>query len=231
VVDLLDAIKVSCDVYFYQIGQKLSADMLGRYGDRWKLDARTGIDLPGEIRGLVPDGDYYDETYGRGKWTRGVMLNLSIGQGELLLTPLELLTFVCGVANRGTYFEPRCVERTEDGETVERFPGGPITLDISQTALDILRRSMLRVVESDEGTGRAARLPGVRVAGKTGTAQNPHGDDHASFVCFAPFEEPEVAIYVMLENAGHGSAEAAPLARILLMEYFGITEPEEVASE
>ena len=88
---------------------------------------------------------------------------------------------------------------------------------------------MLEVVESDEGTGRAARLPALSVAGKTGTAQNPHGDDHASFVCFAPFDDPEIAVYVLLENAGHGSSEAAPLARRLLAKYFGIPEADEVA--
>jgi penicillin-binding protein 2 len=90
---------------------------------------------------------------------------------------------------------------------------------------------MLEVVEGDEGTGRAARLPGIQVAGKTGTAQNPHGDDHASFVCFAPFDDPEIAVYVLLENAGHGSSEAAPLARFLLAHYFGLAEVDEVASE
>ncbi len=228
VVDLVDAIKVSCDVYFYQLGERLSADMFGLYADRWKLDERTGVDLPGEARGLVPDGTYYDEAYGRGKWTKGVMLNLAIGQGELLLTPLELLCFVCGVANQGTYYVPRCVDRAEAGGTVQRFQGAPVGLAISQGTLETLRQSMLRVVESEGGTGRAARVPGVRVAGKTGTAQNPHGGDHASFVCFAPFDDPEIAVYVLVENAGHGSTEAAPPARRLLMEYFGIAEPEEV---
>ena len=230
VVDLLDAIKVSCDVYFYQLGERLSADMFGLYADKWRLDERTGVDLPGETRGLVPDGAYYDKTYGRGKWTKGIMLNLSIGQGELLLTPLELLCFVCGVANRGVYHVPRCVERAEAGETVQRFQGDPVGLGISESTLETLRKSMLRVVESEQGTGRTARVPGVQVAGKTGTSQNPHGDDHASFVCFAPFDDPEIAVYVLLENAGHGSTNAGPPARRLLMEYFGISEPGEVAS-
>jgi penicillin-binding protein 2 len=201
------------------------------YGGKWKLNERTGIDLPGEIEGLVPDAAYYDTAYGKGRWTRGILLNLSIGQGELLLTPLELLCFVSGVANRGFYYPPRCAQRAEAGETVERFLSDPVQLEISPTTLEILRESMLAVVEGDEGTGRAARLPGVSVAGKTGTAQNPHGDDHASFVCFAPFNDPEIAVYVLLENAGHGSSEAAPLAHELLARYFGSAETDEVASK
>jgi penicillin-binding protein 2 len=228
-LDLTDAIKVSCDVYFYQLGERLSVDMFGRYGAKWRLAQKTGIDLPGEIGGLVPDAAYYDRAYGKGKWTRGVMLNLSIGQGELLLTPLELLCFVCGVANGGTYRVPRCVERAGAAGAVQRFQGDQVALGVSERTLDIIRTSMLRVVEGEQGTGRAARVPGYQVAGKTGTAQNPHGGDHASFVCFAPFNEPQIAIYVLVENAGHGSTEAAPLARRMLFEYFGITESEEVA--
>jgi len=227
-VGLVEAIKVSCDVYFYQLGERLSPDIFGSYGAGWKLDKRTGVDLPGEITGLVPDGAYYDSAYGKGKWTRGIMLNLAIGQGEILVTPLELLCFFCGVANDGKYYVPRCVDRAETDGAVQRFRGDPVVLDISQATLEILKNSMLGVVEGDNGTGHAARLPGIRVAGKTGTTQNPHGDDHASFVCFAPFDNPEVAVYVLVENAGHGSTEAAPAARRLLMEYFGIAEPEEV---
>jgi penicillin-binding protein 2 len=231
VVDLLEAVRVSCDVYFYQLGEKLSADMIGAYGVKWFLSGKTGIDLPGETAGLVPDAAYYDRAYGKGKWTKGVMLNLSIGQGELLLTPVELLCFISGVANRGTYHSPRCVARAEAGERVELFQGDPVSLDILPSTLEVLRRCMREVVESDEGTGRAARLPGIEAGGKTGTAQNPHGDDHASFVCFAPYDDPEIAIFVLVENAGHGSTEAAPLAHDLLMTYFGLEEPEEVAGK
>lgn len=230
-VDLIDAVKVSCDVYFYQLGERISVDMFGAYADRWRLTGLTGVDLPGELTGMVPNASYYDSTYGTGKWTKGLMLNLSIGQGEVLITPLELVCFVCAVANRGWYYPPRCVESARAGERVDRFQGDPVHLDISQSTVETLRKSMLMVVEGDDGTGRRVRLSGLRVAGKTGTAQNPHGDDHASFVCFAPYDDPEIAILVLLENAGHGSSEAAPLARRLLAEHFGIIEPEEVVIE
>jgi penicillin-binding protein 2 len=230
-LDLIDAIRVSCDVYFYQLGERLSVDMFGAYAERWGLTRRTGVDLPGELTGMVPDASYYDSTYGTGKWTKGLMLNLSIGQGEVLMTPVELLCFFCAVANRGWYCPPRCVESARLGKRIDRFQGEPVHLDISGATLETLRRSLLMVVEGENGTGRSVRLPGLRIAGKTGTAQNPHGDDHASFVCFAPYEDPEIAMLVLLENAGHGSTKAAPLARILLAEHFGIIEPEEVASE
>jgi penicillin-binding protein 2 len=230
-LNLIEAVGVSCDVYFYQLGEKLSADLFALYAGKWMLDQPTGIDLPGEVRGMVPDAEYYDRVYGEGKWTKGVMLNLAIGQGELLLTPMELVCLACAVANRGSYYAPRCVAKAEAGRRVEVFGDAPVRLDISPDVLETLARSMLTVVEHEEGTGRVARLPGLRVAGKTGTAQNPHGDDHASFVCFAPFDDPEIAVFVLLENAGHGSSEAAPLAQRILAEHFGIVEQEEVAFE
>jgi penicillin-binding protein 2 len=158
------------------------------------------------------------------------MLNLAIGQGELLITPMEILCFVCGVANRGSYLTPRCVERIETAERTESIDSKVVDLGMAGSTLDILRESMLMVVEGSDGTGRAARVAGIQVAGKTGTSQNPHGDDHALFVCFAPFEEPEIAVVVVVENAGHGGAVAAPIAGEILAHYFGVAESEEVAS-
>jgi penicillin-binding protein 2 len=228
-LDLIGALRVSCDVYFYQMGERLSADVFGMYAQRWNLNAPTGIDLPGEVRGLVPNAAYYDAAYGKKGWTKGVMLNLAIGQGEVLLTPLEMLCFVCAVANRGTYYPPKCVDYAEVEGRVEEFRSPPVRLAISDATLETLRAAMLEVVAGENGTGRNGQVPGLSVAGKTGTAQNPHGADHASFVCFAPYEEPTVAIVVMIENAGHGSTEAAPLARRLLAHIFEIPLGEEVA--
>jgi penicillin-binding protein 2 len=229
-LDLVGAIRSSCDIYFYQLGERLSADMFGVYASRWRLSERTGVDLPAEVKGLVPDARYFDRTYGEGKWSKGIMLNLAIGQGEVLLTPLELLCFVGAVADNGCFHHPRCVDRVEADGRVERFEDAPVHLEISASTLRVIKESMLEVVESDEGTGRAARIPGLPVAGKTGTAQNPHGEDHASFVCFAPFDDPEIAMIVLFENAGHGGSEAAPAAHRILTTYFGVGEPGEVAS-
>lgn len=228
-VDLVGAIEVSCDVYFYQLGERLGLDNFSAASNLWQLGEKTGIDLPGEISGLVPDAAYFDRVYGKRKWTRGLMLNLSIGQGELLITPVRLLSYVCGLANGGEYYEPRCARKAEyDGRTTE-LPGKRLQLDMSRSTISILRESMLSVVQGEHGTGRAARQPGIEVAGKTGSAQNPHGDDHASFICFAPYDEPEIALYVLLENAGHGGAVAAPVAGEMLSYYFGEGAVEEVA--
>jgi penicillin-binding protein 2 len=229
VTNLPEAIEVSCDVYFYQLGERLGLERFSKYAGLWYVDRKTGIDLPGEIGGLVPTPDYYNRVYGERNWTRGIMLNLAIGQGELLATPMEMACFICGIANGGTYFTPHCVERIESDEKTEHVAGKPVTLEITEPTLDLLRSSMLRAVEGPEGTGRAAALAGVEVAGKTGTAQNPHGDDHASFACFAPFESPEIVVYVLLENAGHGGAVAAPVAGEILAHFFGRPSATEVA--
>ncbi len=218
--DLVRAITVSCDVYFYQLGERMDLEKFSSLSRLWGLPGRTHIDIPNEVTGLVPDTEWYDGTYGEGRWTRGVMLNLAIGQGEVLVTPLSLLCFVCGVANGGTYPVPHCVKAIGDeGEEVETAPEF-MDMHMSPTTVEILRKSMLMAVEGEEGTGKAARVPGVQVAGKTGTAQNPHGEDHAWFVCFAPYEKPEIGVCVMVENSGHGGSVAAPIAGRLLERYF-----------
>ncbi|HVP58845.1 MAG TPA: penicillin-binding protein 2 [bacterium] len=224
-LNLLQAITVSCDVYFYQLGEVLGIDQFASSSEKWHLDELTGIDLPGEVKGLVPNRAYYDSKFGKGKWSKGLMINLAIGQGEMLMTPIEMATFVAGLANGGQYYPPACVARVE-------YDGGAfvpdrkqMTLPMSQSTLDVLRRSMLSVCESPEGTGHGARVEGIHVAGKTGTAQNPHGDDHAWFVCFAPYEDPQVAICVMIENGGHGGTVGAPIARQLIEHYYHLNEP------
>ncbi len=228
-VGLVEAIEVSCDIYFYQLAERLGLDNLSALSNEWYLGERTGIDLPGEIAGLIPSAEYLDGVYGKRKWTRGVMLNLSIGQGELLITPLELLCFVSGLANWGTYHEPRCARMAEHDGRTHHFEGSAVELTMSRSTIGILREAMRDVVQGDHGTGRSARQPVIEAAGKTGSTQNPHGDDHASFICFAPCDDPEIALFVLLENAGHGGAVAAPLAGEMLSYYFGEGTLEEVA--
>jgi penicillin-binding protein 2 len=226
VTDLAEAIEVSCDVYFYQVGERLDPDRLASSARLWHLPGKTGIDLPGEVGGLVPDSSYYNRVLGERNWTRGVMLNLAIGQGEILLTPLEMLCFVAGIAGEGSYFRPACVDRVESPDRVEDVPSPVVELEMAPETIEVLREGMRRVVQGTKGTGRAARVEGIEIAGKTGTSQNPHGEDHAWFVCFAPFRNPEIALCVMLENAGHGGAVAAPLAGEILAAYFGVPDEE-----
>jgi penicillin-binding protein 2 len=162
------------------------------------LGERTGIDLPAETRGLVPTSAYYDQRFHTGKWPRGVLLNLGIGQGELLTTPLQLATMTAVVANRGRAIRPHVVREVE--------------------GWDAVHLAMRKVIEG--GTANSVRVPGVIVGGKTGTAQNPHGNDHALFVCFAPLDAPTVAMAIVAENSGHGGSISAPIANHVLNRMF-----------
>lgn len=227
--NLIRGITVSCDVYFYQLGERTMLEDFSSYSNLWRLADPTHIDLPNEVKGLIPGVDWYDRTYGKGRWTKGVMLNLAIGQGEILTTPLSLLCFVCGLANGGKYPVPRCVKAIgDDGHETETTPAF-VDMPMSERTIATLSEAMRTVVMDEEGTGRAARVDGYEVAGKTGTAQNPHGDDHAWFVCYAPYDGPEIAICVMVENSGHGGSVAAPIAGRLLRLYFEARDRKKVA--
>jgi penicillin-binding protein 2 len=225
-LSLVEAMAVSCDVYFYQVGERLGLDRFSDWSHRWHLSEPTGIDLPAEVKGLVPTRSYYDSKFGRGKWSKGLVINLAIGQGEILMTPIEMATFVSGIANYGRYHPPVCLARIESEGGTYVPQRKPVTLAMSSSTVDVVRRAMLSVCESGAGTGRGARLEGIKVAGKTGTAQNPHGGDHAWFVCFAPYDDPEIAICVMLENAGHGGSVGSPIARRIMEHYFGLDVEE-----
>jgi penicillin-binding protein 2 len=227
-LNLIEAMAASCDVYFYQVGERLGLDRFSDWSHRWHLAELTGIDLPAEVKGLVPSHSYYDSKFGRGNWSKGLVINLAIGQGEMLMTPIEMATFVSAIANRGRYRPPACLARIESEGGAYVPQRKPVTLAMSPSTLDVVRRAMLAVCESGAGTGHGARLEGIEVAGKTGTAQNPHGDDHAWFVCFAPYDDPEIAICVMLENAGHGGSVGAPIARRIMEHYFGLDVEEEL---
>ena len=214
---LIAALANSCDVYYYQLGLRLGVDRLATWAQKIGLGAKTGIDLPQERSGLIPTSGYYDRRRGAGRWTRGVSLNLAIGQGENLITPLQLVGIAVAVANRGRLVRPHVVEEILDPATGTARPvrSEPRTaLRLPEETWDALGQAMEQVVAA--GTGGAARVPGVRVAGKTGTAQNA-GQDHALFICFAPVDDPVIAVSVVVENGGHGGSTAAPIARQVLM--------------
>ncbi len=208
-VTLVEALQHSCDVYFYQVGLALGLERLEQAARAFGLGARTGIDLPQERRGLVPDAAWYDRRWGAGKWRKGLLLNLIIGQGELLATPLQLAVMAAEAANGGVPIRPHVIREVRG---IAYQPSRPVQsgFTASEAAWNAVHESMRLVVDS--GTGTAARVPGVKVAGKTGTAQNPHGEDHALFVCYAPADSPTVAMAFVVENAGHGGSVAAPLA-------------------
>ncbi len=212
---LTEAIAQSCDVYFYQLGIKLGVTSLLEDGNDWGFRGRTGIDLPDEISSEFPTGpEYYDRLYGARRWTSAVALNLAIGQGENAQTLVQMVRLYQQLASDGRVRTPFVVRRAA-------APGTSASLDLSPDQLAILRRAMIAVVE--EGTARSGRLTGLQIAGKTGTAQNPHGASHGWFIGFAPAEKPEIVVGAIIEFAQHGTA-AIPIVSRTIAHYLGLEE-------
>jgi penicillin-binding protein 2 len=217
-MNLMSAIVHSCDVYFYRVGEMMDVDLLAASASAFGFDAKTGVDLPIEVSGNVPTRRYYDKRLGKGRWTQGLMLNNAIGQGEYLATVLHVARMSAAVANGGWLVQPHFVVQAGAEPPVEhtrtRIEG------LEGATLSFLQRAMLGVVETPGGTAHWTRLPGLAVAGKTGTAQNPHGEHHAWYTAYAPADKPEIALAIIVENAGHGGDIAAPVARAFFSEYF-----------
>lgn len=218
-VDMERSIVESCNTYYYNLIFDLGFEKWTEYGRMFGFGKTTGIDLPGERASPLPSVDYYNKRYGKGKWTRGYLVSLAIGQGELNTTPLQLAAFTATLANKGTWHQPHLVKGYLPyySDSLQTFDFEKKKLPISERTFEIVRQGMLGVVE--RGTGRLAAVNNVAVAGKTGTAQNPHGKDHAWFVAFAPFEDPSIAIAVLVENAGYGGSVSAPIAGKLINYY------------
>jgi len=212
---LTEAIAQSCDVYFYQLGIKLGVTSLLEDANEWGFRGRTGIDLPDEISSEFPTGpEYYDRLYGPRRWTSAVALNLAIGQGENAQTLVQMVRLYQQLASDGRVRTPFVVRRAA-------APGTSASLDLNPDQLAILRRAMIAVVE--EGTARSGRLTGLQIAGKTGTAQNPHGASHGWFIGFAPAEKPEIVVGAIIEFAKHGTA-AIPIVSRTIAHYLGLEE-------
>ena len=220
-ISLPQAIRGSCNVYFYQLGLKIGLDVWSKYSQKFFFGQTTGTDLPNETKGLVPTVEFFNKRYGRIGWTKGNLANLAIGQGELLVTPLQMAQFAMILANKGTAYTPHITDYIYDKVNNTRiyFPTKTNHVEgISDQTYDFIRTAMFNVVNG--GTGGRGAVRGIQVAGKTGTAQNPHGDDHAWFISFAPLENPTIAIAVLIENGGSGGAIAAPIAGLCLEKFF-----------
>jgi len=219
VVDMREAIAVSSNVYFYKLIFNVGFANWTKYGDMFGFGKKTGIDLPGERSGLLPSAEYYDKRYGKNRWTKGYLVSLGIGQGELGTTPVQLAAYAAAIANKGTLHQPHIVNGYRDTGTGKYIPMSynHQQLPIAPETFALIHDGMIGVVQ--RGTGTLANVPGVTVAGKTGTAQNPHGKDHAWFIAFAPVENPKIALAVLVENAGFGGAISAPIARELIKYY------------
>lgn len=238
-VDLHRALVESCDVYFYQVGQRLGVDTIADYAHRLGMGQLTGIALDNEKPGLIPTTEWKRARFHE-PWFSGETLSVAIGQGYVLGTPLQMANLIATVANGGTRYRPHFVKRIENaaGELVEEIE--PEVLGhagLRKTTLLQIREALRDVVNASNGTGKKAKLPTIDVGGKTGTSQvfkmgkqvkthnmPRHLRDHAWFVAFAPVDAPEIAISVLIEHAGGGGgAMAAPIAHDVADFYFALT--------
>jgi penicillin-binding protein 2 len=220
-VDMLDAIKRSCNVYFYQVMLKTGLDAWSHYGAEFGFGERANVDIGEESPGLLPSTDYMDKRYGPKGWTKGFLPSLGIGQGELGVTPLQMACYAMALANKGVRYQPHTISALVDKVSGVKQPVVPEkrTIMLSESTWELVREGMRRVVQEPGGTGGLARVKGIESGGKTGTAQNPHGKDHAWYIGFAPFDHPKIAIAVLIENAGFGGSFAAPIAGMCIERY------------
>jgi len=239
--DLKKAIKESCDVWFYKAGLDLGIDRLSQTAFALGMGNPLGFEPGGEKPGLIPTREWKRRRF-KSPWYDGETVNASIGQGFVLATPLQLAVMTAAVANGGTVYRPHVVKRVEDWEgnvVWEPAPEEINSLEISQRNLSAVRNGLEAVVNESHGTGWAARLDNVKVAGKTGTAQVvrlkdeeeentkeiPYRfRDHALFVAYAPADDPRIAVAVVVEHGGHGGSAAAPVAKAIFKSYFKLDE-------
>jgi penicillin-binding protein 2 len=197
-------------------------DRVAKFGIGSKLD----VDIPNELKGLLPKTTMYDKWYGKGHWSSSTILSLSIGQGELGVTPLQMANITAILANRGFYYRPHLVKGIGEKKVIRPEFTKKNYVDVDPKYFPVVIEGMQKVVES--GTGTPARIEGITICGKTGTVQNPHGKDHSVFFAFAPKDNPKIAIAVFVENAGFGATWAAPIASLMIEKYLrdSITRPK-----
>ena len=252
-VNLRGALRGSCDVYFYRAGLAVGIDTVAHYARMFGMGSPTGIGFNSEASGLNPDSAWKKKRFRSrpklGVWKKGDTASAVIGQGYTLATPIQLASMTASIANGGTVYRPLVVDRVvgSDGEVVWRQdPEVTGQVDLAPEHFDAIRDGMFAVVEDRSGTARAERLKHLAYAGKTGTAQvvrlgalrnKKHASakrfkDHAWFTAFAPYENPEVAITVLVEHGEHGSTAAAPIARKIFEHYFEgrLTDAQEAKS-
>ncbi|MCE1225658.1 MAG: penicillin-binding protein 2 [Geobacteraceae bacterium] len=239
VVNLRKSLKESCDTYYYMLGEKLGVDRIAAMAERFMLGKELGIGLQNEKKGLIPSTAWKLKRFGK-KWFPGETLPVAIGQGYVLMTPIQLASMVATVANEGTIYRPHLVKKVvdPDGKTIKEFmPETLGTTGISSASFKKVKQGLYAVVNDPGGTGANARLWDVKVAGKTGTSQvvklgedrkkarKYEHMDHGLFVAFAPYDKPEVAVAVVVEHGGGGGAVAAPIAGKILRSYFDLQKP------
>ncbi len=227
------AIQYSCNPYFYQevrriIRQNVKKNIYKdaavglKLWDKYMYSFGLGVvpktDIYGMTSGLIPDNSFYNRWYGKNRWAFSTIQSISIGQGEVEVTPLQLANVAAIVANDGYYYEPHFVKSIGENGPLDRFKVKQFSM-VDKKYFPAVKEGMRRVVNEPGGTARRARLKDIVVAGKTGTVQNPHGEDHSVFIAFAPLDNPKIAIAVLVENAGYGGVWAAPIASLMIEKY------------
>jgi penicillin-binding protein 2 len=218
----LRAVEASCDVFFYKVGMQIGVDGVHDALARFHFGSATGVDQTSEADGVIPSEAYYNRRYTPSGWTRGFIPSISIGQGEVLVTPMQMCGYIAALADGKFWRRPHLVAGIFDPEsqTLAAVPQPqPLPLEAKPEFIEMAREGARRVVWGAEGTARRQQDDQVHIAGKTGTAQNPHGDDHAWFIGFAPVEDPIVACCVLVEFGMHGSSAAAPIAKDVMKRY------------
>jgi len=232
-LDLRESIQISCNTYYCNVFRNILDNKkypsIRESFDNWRnyllsfgFGNYLGSDFNNELKGLVPTKGTYDRIYGERGWNSLTLVSMAIGQGELGITPLQMANMTAAIANRGYYYTPRIVKEIEgDFDIEQKFSEKHLT-KIDSIYFERVIEGMEMAVNGEPGSGstaRSAQIPGITVCGKTGTAQNPHGEDHSIFIAFAPKDNPKIAIAVYIENGGFGSTWAAPTAKLMMEKY------------
>lgn len=237
-IDFYQSIMMSCNAYYCYLFRSImdnpAYDNIQEAFDKWSeyvtsfgFGTKLGSDIPAEQAGTLPTKERYDKLHGKGRWKSLSIISLSIGQGELGCTPLHLANFAATIANRGYYYIPHLQKDTPQTPIDGKYKEKHYTM-VDTKYFDEVIKGMEMAVQGEAGaTARVANVPGLDICGKTGTAQNPHGDDHSVFICFAPKDNPKIAVAAYIENAGFGATWAAPIASLLVEKYLN----EEIISE
>lgn len=231
-IDLEESIMMSCNAYYCYIFRDLlengkngtiaeSLDKWNEYVKSFGFGQPLGSDFPSELGGFIPTSAYYDKWYGKRRWRATTVISLSIGQGEIGCTPLHMANMCATIANRGYYITPHIIKDSKEVTIDPKYKEKKYTM-VDQKHFDPIIKGMYRAVNSPFGSGATASIAaveGLDICGKTGTAQNPHGDDHSVFICFAPMDNPKIAVAAYIENGGFGASYAAPIASLLTEKY------------
>ncbi len=223
IVNLKKAIAQSCNIYFYHLVQRLSIDEWAESCRLFGFGDKVGIDLASEAKGIVPTSSYMNIQYGRWGWSKGHLLNVSLGQGEFVATPIQMLQYINLLAMKG---------RTPILHTLKNQKMDIVEIDyFSRETWNRIESFMQQVIVSTHGTGKLSnpKIPGLTIAGKTGTAQNPHGEDHAWYIGYGKYKKDIVSVVILVEQSGHGGVIAAPIARSVFNLLFSTNETMKLA--